>query len=505
MRRVLPLILLTGAALVILPVDREYVVSGFSRTGVVSGFSRTVQDPVTFSEHVAPIVFNHCTSCHRPGEAAPFSLMNYRDARPLAKAVATAASSRAMPPWKPGPSDYAFRHERRLTDEQIGTLQRWVADGALEGDTAKLPPLPPFTEGWQLGRPDLAVTMGEPFDVPAKGADVYRSFVVPLNLDRDVWVRAVDFRPSARGVVHHSLFFLDDTGAARERDEGELGPGFSGGMGGVAGLGGRGNRLAAVLGARAGGAGRVESPVEQLVRGAGGLGGWALGGRAIELPDGLAFFVPKGSDLILSTHFHPSGKAEREQSTVGLYFAAAPPVQAFAAIQLPPIFGVLEGLDIPAGESAYTMSDSFVLPIDVRAFAVGAHAHYLGKDMRLTATLPDGTTKTLLSIPDWDFGWQERYGFKEFVPLPKGTRLQATLVYDNSAANRRNPSRPPVRVTWGEESNDEMGSISLQLVAATRGELPQLQQALTEHTRQAALSRPGLRQLLGRRGGALRR
>jgi hypothetical protein len=488
MRRVLPLTLLTGAITAALMLGREV--------------APTAQGPITFSEHVAPIVFNHCTSCHRPGEAAPFSLMNYRDARPLAKAIASATASRAMPPWKPGQSDYAFRHARRLTEQQIATLGRWVADGALEGDAAKLPPLPPFTEGWQLGPPDLAVTMTEPFEVPATGPDVYRSFVVPLNLDRDVWVRAVDFRPSARAVVHHSLFFLDDTGAARERDEDEPGPGFSGGMGGVAGLGGRGSVGRGDVGAAFR---RPDQPVEQLARGAGGLGGWALGGRAIELPEGLAFFVPKGSDLILSTHFHPSGKAERETSAVGLYFAAAPPVQAFTAVQLPPIFGVLEGLDIPPGEPAYTIADSFVLPVDVRAFAVGAHAHYLGKHMRLTATLPDGTTKALLSIPDWDFGWQERYTFTDFVPLPRGTRLQATLVYDNSAANRRNPSRPPVRVTWGEESNDEMGSISLQVVATRRGELPQLQQAIAAHLRQAALSRPGLRQLLERRGGALRR
>jgi hypothetical protein len=339
--------------------------------------------------------------------------------------------------------------------------------------------------------------MAEAFEVRATGPDVYRTFVVPLNLDRDVWVRAVDFRPSARMVVHHSLFFLDNTGAARERDEDDPGPGFSGGMGGAAGLGGRRNRLGALGGRGRGG----QSAVEQLATGAGGLGGWALGGRAMELPDGLALFVPKGSDLILSTHFHPSGKVEREQSTVGLYFAAAPPVQAFTGIQLPPIFGVLEGLDIPPGESKYTIGDSFVLPIDVRAFAVGAHAHYLGKDFTLTATFPDGTTRTLLSIPDWDFGWQERYRFKDFVALPKGTRLQATLVYDNSAANRRNPSRPPVRVTWGEESNDEMGSISLQVVAANRGELPQLQQAMAAHLRSAAQTRPGLGQLLRRRLG----
>jgi hypothetical protein len=462
----------------------------FIGTSVVS----RAQAPVTFSEHVAPIVFANCTTCHRPGEAAPFSLLSYRDARPLAKAIAAAAASRAMPPWKAGPSDYAFENARRLTDDQIATIQRWVADGAPEGDPAKTPALPRFTEGWQLGTPDRAVTMSEAFEVPAKGPDVYRNFVVPLNLDRDVWVRAIDFRPSARSVVHHSLFFLDATGAAREQDARDAVPGFPGGMGGGRVVG-QGRGLAAILGN-----GDTRAQADGVARAA-GLGGWALGGRALELPSGLAFFVPKGSDLILSTHFHPSGKGEREQSSVGLYFASGPPTQAFTAIQLPPIFGVFEGLDIPAGQERYTISDSFVLPVDIRAFAVGAHAHYLGKAFTLKATLPDGAVKTLLSIGDWDFAWQERYRFKEFVALPKGTRLEATVSYDNSAANKRNPSRPPVRVTWGEESTDEMGSIGLQVVAANRGELPQLQQAIAAHIRERAFSGPGLKQLLQRRAG----
>jgi hypothetical protein len=236
-----------------------------------------------------------------------------------------------------------------------------------------------------------------------------------------------------------------------------------------------------------------------VARFAGQLGGWALGGRALELPSGLAFFVAKGSDLILSTHFHPSGKVEHEKSTVGFYFAPSPPTQAFTTIQLPPIFGVFEGLDIPPDDAHYTLEDSFVIPIDVRAFSTGAHAHYLGKQMRLTATFPDGTMKTLLRIDDWDFSWQERYRFAEFVSLPKGTRLDAEISYDNTAANKRNPSQPPVRVSWGEESTDEMGSIGLQVVAATPGELPQLQQAFLAHVRQAALTRPGLGQLLRRR------
>jgi hypothetical protein len=467
----------------------------------VGGGERTsgAQSPVTFSEHVAPIVFANCTPCHRPGEAAPFPLTSYREVRPVAKAIAAATSSRVMPPWKAGPSDFEFQNVRQLSPDQIVTLQRWVAEGTLEGDPAQLPPLPRFTDGWQLGAPDLVVTMSEPFEVPAGGPDIYRNFVVPLNLDRDTWIQAVAFKPSARAVVHHSLFFLDDTGVARERDAADPLPGFPGGMGAarVPGIG-RGGR-AGVAGLLAG-RDTADRPDDPVARSGGGLGGWALGGRALQLPDGLAFFVPKGADLILSTHFHPAGKMEHEQSTVGLYFADAPPTQAFTTIQLPPIFGVFEGLDIPAGEQRYVVKDSFVVPVDVLAFSVGAHAHYLGKHMKLTATLPDSTVRTLLRIDDWDFSWQERYSFKSFVALPKGTRLDVEITYDNSTANKRNPSRPPVRVRWGEESTDEMGSIGLQVVAAVPGELRHLQQAFGDHVRQAALTRPGLRQLLQRRG-----
>jgi hypothetical protein len=359
---------------------------------------------VTFSEHVAPIVFANCTSCHREGEAAPFALTTYAEARPLARQIARMVQRREMPLWLPEKTDFAFAHARGLDDEQIAVIQRWVAGGAPEGDRAKLPPLPSFTTGWQIGTPDLVVRMPEAFEVPASGPDIYRNFVVPLGLDQDAWVRAVDFRPSARSVVHHSLFFLDSTGVARERDAADPQPGFSAGMGGLGFRVPRGGGAPNLLGVAA----QLGVGAQPLSRAGGALGGWAVGARAIELPDGLAYYVPKGADLILSTHFHPSGQVEREQSTIGLYFSKTPPQQSFTGIQLPPIFGVLEGLDIAPGDTSYALADSFTLPVDVRAFRVGGHAHYLAKEMKLTATFPDGVTKTLLWIKDWDFAWQEQ-------------------------------------------------------------------------------------------------
>lgn len=467
----------------------------FAFTALGSGGAAVqAKDGVTFAEDVAPIVLKNCATCHRPGEAAPFSLLTYDDVKRRGTLIAKAVASRAMPPWKAVAGDYPFKGDRRLTAAEIDTLQRWVAARMPEGDPARLPAMPAFTPGWQLGPPDLVVSMSEPFEVPAYGPDVYRNFVVPLDLMEDKWVRAVDFRPSARSVVHHSLFFLDGTGTARAQDARDPKPGFPGEMGGFSGA--RGQLMRMFSGGNLGGRPSATADMADESRAVGTLGGWALGANARALPDGLAFFAPKGADLVLSTHFHPSGKPEKEASTVGLYFAAAPPTQAFAGLALPPLFGVFEGIDIPAGEKEYTIRDSFVVPVDVKAFNVGAHAHYLAKKMKLTATFPDGAIKTLLQIDDWDFAWQDQYPFEEFVLLPKGTRLDGFITYDNSATNPRNPNHPPARVAWGEQSTDEMGSVGLLVVAAHDEEFQVLQRGYADHVRLAAVTRPGLRRLM---------
>jgi hypothetical protein len=455
---------------------------------------------LTFTEHVAPIVFRNCTTCHRPGESAPFPLMSYADVRPRGRQIAAVTKSRQMPPWKADAGDFAYRDDRRLRDEDIGVIQRWVEAGMAEGDPAKLPAMPAFTQGWQLGEPDLVVRMPEPYEVPVSGRDVYRNFVLPLNLADDVWVKAVDFRPSARTVVHHALFFLDPTGGARELDERDPLPGYAGGMGGGLTLQG-GRLLFGGRGAGRGGAAAAEggqNGIAQRVNAVGGtLGGWAPGAQPRMLPDDLAFRVERGSDLIISTHFHPNGQPAREASTVGLYFAKRAPSKRFTSIQLPPVFGLFAGINIPAGEARYTIADSFVVPVAVRAFGVVGHAHYLAKELKMTATLPAGTTKTLLSISDWDFGWQEQYQFAGYVALPAGTRLDVSVSYDNSTANRRNPSTPPQPVRWGEQSTDEMGSVSLQVVAASERDLPELQQAFARHVRDTAVNSPIGKMLIG--------
>jgi len=454
--------------------------------------SPAAQAQVTFSEHIAPIVFNQCAACHRPGEAAPFSLLSFEDVRKRGKLIASVTQKRYMPPWFGDSEMGTFRDDRRLTDAQIRTIQSWVDAGMAEGDPRKLPPLPKFTPGWQLGQPDLIVRMDGPFEIPADGPDVFRNFAIKLNLKQDQWVRAIEFRSSANA-SHHALFFSDPTGQSIKLDEEDPRPGFAGMR--FLGLNANNNVAPLLRGRAAGG------------RGLGGaaqasLGGWAVGGVPRALPEGLARPLPKESDLVLQMHFHPTGKPEREQATIGFYFADGPPKRTLTALQMPPLFGALSGIDIPAGEKRFSIGDSFVLPTDMDVISAGAHAHYLAKTMRMTATLPDGGKRNLFRISDWKFNWQERYSFNQPVRLPKGTRLDVEITYDNSMDNPTNPTNPPRRVTFGEQSTDEMGSITIEMVAASERDLPQYANAVATHLQETVIS--GALNLIGR-GRGLRR
>jgi hypothetical protein len=424
-------------------------------TGARAGESRPDSDElpgaVTFSEHVAPIIFNNCTACHRPGEAAPFPLVNSRDVRKRGRTILQVVERRYMPPWQPEPGHGEFQNERRLSDRQIALLRRWVQTGMAEGDPKALPEMPKFQQGWYLGKPDLVLTMDRTFDVPADGPDIYRNFVLRLDLPEDKWVTAIELRPSAREVVHHALYFSDAKRAGRELDGKDGQPGFSG-MG---------------------------------FRGSGLLGGDAVGATPVKLPDGLALPLPAGSDLVVQTHFHPSGKAVQEKLTIGLYLAAKPPRRTLVNVQLPPAFGLFAGIDIPPGKADYTVTDSFTLPVDVDLVGVTPHAHFIGKSLRGWAVLPDGKTEQLFYIKDWDFNWQGSYLYKRLVRLPKGTVLHAEVIWDNSAANERNPNQPPRRVQWGESTTDEMGSLRYLMVPAAEKDVPVLQKAYEEHVRRA--------------------
>jgi uncharacterized protein (TIGR03437 family) len=406
----------------------------------------------TYSEQIAAIIYNNCTSCHREGEVAPFPLTSYAEVAKRGRTIAAVTQARYMPPWKAEPGWVAYRGEKRLTDEQISLIQRWVAGGMPQGDPAREPAKPVFPSGWQLGTPDLILEMPQAFPVPAEGSDIYRNFALPTNLPEDKWVRAVEFKPSSRPVVHHALFFSDNTGRARMQQAADGLPGFPG--------------LGTVF--------TVTDPQQALT---GGLGGWVPGTYPEFLPEGLAWPLAKGSDFLIQTHFHPNGAATTEKTQVGLYFGP-PPTRRIMEVQAPPFFGIRAGIDIPAGAKDYKLRGSFTLPVDVDVIKVSAHAHYLGKEAKLTATLPNGDVRVLLWIREWDFRWQQQFTLANAVALPRGTRLDGEFTYDNSADNPFNPSHPPQRVRWGEQSTDEMGSLIMTVVPRTNADLGVLQTAV---------------------------
>ena len=415
---------------------------------------------VTFTEHVAPIVYTQCVTCHRPGEAAPFSLISYEDVAKRGPLIARVTASRYMPPWHGDTEFGGFVGERRLTEAQIATIADWVKQGMTRGDERRMPKLPEFAaDGWQLGKPDLVIEMPAGFEVRATGPDVFRNFVIPTRLTEDKWVRGIEYRPGARKVVHHAIFAHVPGGSLAALDGADGRPGF-GGMGTVGVINGNGQNDSQ------------------------GLGGWAVGATPRMLADGIAARLPKGSDFLLQVHFHPSGKPETEKSLIGFYFAEQPPDKNLMSVEVPSLFGIGAGIDIAAGTKDYTIRDSFTLPGDVRVYQTGAHAHYLARQMNAVATMPDGSRRSLLSIRDWDFNWQDSYIYKEPFTLAKGTRIDVAITYDNSTDNPRNPANPPRRAVFGEQSFDEMGAVMFDFEVVNAADKPAFQDALGQRMKQ---------------------
>ncbi len=396
----------------------------------------TAQAPsAVFTRDVAPILYRRCASCHHAGEVAPFPLLTYDDAKKRAKLIAEVTRTRAMPPWQPVAGINRFAGERRLTLLEIQTLQRWAAAGAPEGNPKYLPAPPTFADGWQLGPPDLVVQLPAPMDIPADGPDIYQCFVVPMNLPRDRYIRAVEFRPSNRRVVHHALLFTDATHIQRE-------PRYT--CFGTIGL------------------------LPTL-----GVGGWSPGNEAIRMPDGAAPPLMAGSRLVAQVHYHPDGKPERDQWSAGFYFTDQAPVRRVVDVGL-----ASRAIDIPAGEAHYVVRQHFTIPIAIDAIGIIPHAHLICREMKGWAILPNGTKRWLLYIKDWNFNWQDQYRYATPIRLPADTRIEMEFVYDNSAANPHNPNSPPQRVEWGPGVNDEMAGLHVQSIPVHMEELPELGQAL---------------------------
>lgn len=418
----------------------------------------------TYYRDVLPILQNRCQDCHRPGEVGPFSLMTYKQAVNWAQDIKSYTQNGEMPPWKIN-DGVAFHNERKLSAKELQTLADWADHGTPAGEPTDAPPARKFTQGWQLGTPDLILSPSDDFLLGPSGKDLFRAFVMPTNLTEDKYVAAVELRPGNPQVVHHLLLFIDAAGQGRALEksgqERELknpvvdphtgqpskydrGPGYTRTMG-----------------------------VGFLPRAS--LMGWAPGIQPRYMPEGVGFLLPKGSDVVMQVHYHRNGRAEKDRTQVGLYFAKK-------KIEHPYQGGAVTGgsgsgplrflFAIPPGADNFKLDGNSYAWQDFTLLTITPHMHMLGKDIKLTMTPPDGKEQLILDVKKWDYNWQEMYYLKEPIQVKSGTKFHIEAHYDNSDKNPLNPSSPPKRVTLGEQTFNEMCFVFLGGYSGSR--LPML-------------------------------
>jgi len=366
-------------------------------------------DTVTFSDNVAPIFFSKCVSCHRPGEAAPMSLLTYKDARPWAKSIREKVANRTMPPWHADPAYGRFHNDRRLSSKEIDTIVGWVDSGSLEGDRRRMPSPPSFTDGWRIGKPDVVLSMPSKFEVPAEGVLDYNYFTIPTRFAEDRWIKAVEVRPGNRAVVHHVILFVAAPGNKRQMQADN----------------------------------RSEGDLESI-------GGFAPGNDPVVLPDGVGIKILAGSSLILQMHYTPNGNVQTDQTSIGLIFNKTPvrkTMMGGAALN--------SSFAIPPNDPNYEVKAKISFDDDSHITSLMPHMHVRGKDFMFRLVSPDGKTKTILSVPKYDFNWQTRYEFDEPIAVAKGSSIECVAHFDNSVGNKWNPDHTKL-VYWGPQTFDEM-------------------------------------------------
>ena len=412
------------------------------------------ENRVTFNRDLAPIVFRTCAPCHHPGEAAPFALLTYGDVKSHARQIADLTQKRIMPPWLPEPGEWRFNDDLHLSSGEIALFQKWIEAGMPEGAASDLPAPPKFNTGWQLGQPDLIIRADSSFEVPATGSDVYWNFIFRVPLEKTHYVKAIEIRPGERRLVHHANLIVDRSQSAR-RQEKSPGSGFPG----------------------------MELQIEsESFDPDGHFFFWKPGTILEPEPPGMALRLDAGNDLVLNTHLQPSGKPEKVQPAIGIYFTDEPATKFPLLLQLEN-----DGkLDIPAGDENFIVTDEFTLPEPVSLLAIYPHAHYLGRDLLAQAKFPNGQTKTLLHISRWDLNWQAVFTYSNPISLPAGTIVSMRYRYDNSDKNLANPNTPPRRVVAGNRASDEMAHLWLQVLPqspATQSHDPRrvLQESLARH------------------------
>jgi hypothetical protein len=386
----------------------------------------------TFSKDVAPILYKNCASCHRPGEIAPMPLLTYEQARPWAKSIREKVSLGQMPPWHATQPKGTFSNDRRLSDSDKDTLVRWAAGGAPQGDPKDLPPAPKFPDGWEIGTPDVVLSMAKPYDVAPTGTVAYQYFTVPTNFTEDKWVQAIEVRPGTRSVVHHVLVF------SREPNPPARTPAYSA-------------ILPKPLLAPAKADPDHPAPAPSTPQGPGTLiATTAPGTNAMTFEPGFAMRVRAGSNLVLQVHYTANGKPATDLSSVGMIFAKEPPQQEMRNGAFTNVF-----LKLPPGANNQGVDSVIQFNQNVHVTALFPHTHLRGKSWEYRLVYPNGSSEVVLSVPKYDFNWQTYYIFSKPLAVPKGALLEAMAHYDNSDSNPWNPD-PKIEVHWGEQTWQEM-------------------------------------------------
>lgn len=396
---------------------------------------------VTFSRDIAPIIYNKCTSCHRPGEVAPFSLTSYSEAASWAPMIAYVTSIKYMPPWKADPSYNSYLRENYLSDEEIQLIADWVAQGARQGDPALEPALPEFPTGSQVREPDLVLSFAESYTHKGNNRDEYRYFVLPTGLTEDRDLVGIELRPGNSAIVHHALIWEDVTGSAAAADAADPEYGFAESL----------DFLLNVLDDQ--------------------FPGYVPGQRPILYSHGIAQKLHKESDLVIQMHYAPSSIDQSDSTTLNLFFAEEEATRYVKSHVMIPFGNVLTNgpFFIPANQvrqfhGIYTFQE------DVTLLNTSPHMHYLGKNWDIIAIKPNGDTAKIVRINDWDFDWQGSYSFRKPMILPKGTKVHAYATYDNTSNNPANPNNPPKWMTWGENTEDEMYYLPFSWVSYQPGD-----------------------------------
>lgn len=409
-----------------------------------SSISAISVNRITFSNSIAPLIYDRCAPCHHIGGIGPFPLTSYDEVRRHAAQIADVTRRRYMPPWPPQPGFGDFQNDRHLSPAQIDLISTWVKSGAPPGNAERQVPISTYPAGWQLGQPDLVLRMPQPFQLAASGPDLFRNFVIPNTLASSRYVRGFELKLTATRAVHHANIVLDRTRSLRKRDGIDGQPGFPG--------------MDVITEAAA----DDFDPDSHFLF-------WKPATTLKFEDERRSWRLDTGTDLVLNLHLQPTGKPESVIAEIGLYFTSQPPTEFPMLVQLEN-----DGaLRIPPDNRDFTVTDRLTLPVDADLLAIYPHAHYLGKVIEAWATLPGGRRLPLIRIPDWDINWQATYEYRQPIRLPKGTEVAMRIVYDNSEANRRNPNHPPELVTAGNRSQDEMGHVWLQLLPVSNGRAAQ--------------------------------